>query len=269
MFPRIFIYGDLMISSYSLSYSIAIVLGLIIAYKECKRLNLPVHYFPGTAFYGVLSGIIGAKLFDIIFFQWNDFILSPFRTLISGDGWMYYGAEIVGILGGVTYLLVKRQPIFSPLDITALCFMIAHSLGRFGCFLAGCCYGNETSCFAGVIFPGHFTRVHPTQLYESIPLLIAFIFFWSIRKKFVVPGTIFSSYLIFYSTLRFIVEFFRFDAYKYGFLNLSPSQYIALFLFITGFIFLFFACKSFKAKSFCEGKNMTEKTSEAQIEHVG
>lgn len=237
MFPRIVI-GDVTINVYSLNYLIAILLGLFVAYKECKRVNLPVYYFPPTAFFGIISGIIGAKIFEIIFYEWNDFVKAPISTLFSGGGWMYYGAEIVGVIGGVTYLLIKKLPVLKPLDIAAFAFMIAHSFGRLGCFFAGCCYGTPTNCFTGVIFPGQHIRVHPTQLYESIPLFLAFVFFWSMRKKFAVPGTIFASYIIYYGILRFFIEFLRYDAYTFGFLGLRPSQYIALFLFITGIIIL-------------------------------
>ncbi len=38
-------------------------------------------------------------------------------------------------------------------DILAITTIIAHSLGRIGCFNAGCCYGSETDNFFGVVFP--------------------------------------------------------------------------------------------------------------------
>ncbi|MCU7496524.1 MAG: prolipoprotein diacylglyceryl transferase [Ignavibacteria bacterium] len=248
MLPSIVI-GNTVINTYSLSLMIAILSGLLIAYKECKRLNLPVYHFPPTAFFGVVSGIIGAKIFEIIFYEWNDFIRSPLSSLLSGGGWMYYGAEIVGILGGVTYLVIRRIPVLSPLDVTAFAFMLAHAFGRVGCFLSGCCYGLETTCFTGVTFPGHHIKVHPTQLYESIPLLLGFTIFWFLRKKFVVPGTIFASYLVFYSILRFSVEFYRYDAYRFGFLSLSPSQYIAAVLFIAGLVAFPIILKSYSAQA--------------------
>lgn len=238
MFPKIHIYGNTAVSTYSLLISSAIIIALIVAYWECKRLKLPIYHFPGTAFYGILSGIVGAKLFDIIFFEWDLFLADPVQTLLSGSGWMFYGALLSGVAGGVFYLHLKGIPIFAPMDVTAFSFMVAHSIGRLGCFLSGCCYGHYTDSMTGIMFPGHTFRVHPTQLYESIPLFSAFIVLWFLRKRIVKPGIIFVIYLFFYSLLRFLVEFYREDAYSYGILDLSPSQYISLFLFMAAFVFL-------------------------------
>jgi phosphatidylglycerol---prolipoprotein diacylglyceryl transferase len=112
--------------------------------------------------------------------------------------------------------------------------MPAHAIGRLGCFLAGCCCGIPTDSWFGVAFPELAYRVHPTQLYESTPLFMGFIAVWIFRRKLIVPGTIYAGYLLLYGSIRFIVEFYRQDAYTFGMLNCSPSQYISLAVICAG-----------------------------------
>ena len=69
MYPRLYIYGKYFISTYSLIYVIAILVVLVMVYFEVKRYGLPKgHFFP-VAFWGMLFGIAGGKLFEAIFFQ--------------------------------------------------------------------------------------------------------------------------------------------------------------------------------------------------------
>ncbi|RPI01891.1 MAG: prolipoprotein diacylglyceryl transferase [Ignavibacteriae bacterium] len=243
MYPRIFITDNYFISSYSLCIAAAIILAVLVAYGECKRYGLPVLLFPAAAFWSIFGGIIGAKVFDVVCYNWNNFLDIPLVVLTSPSGWMYYGAEIGGSVGLVVYLLLHHVEFLRPVDIGGTVLLLAHALGRLGCFLAGCCYGIPTNSWMGITFPKGPCPVHPTQLYESIPLAIGFVVLWIFRKRFVIPGTIYASYLIFYNVLRFMVEFYREDAYHFGILHFSPSQYIAVVLFSFGVVLLTYLVK--------------------------
>ncbi|MGE5313167.1 MAG: prolipoprotein diacylglyceryl transferase [Acidobacteriota bacterium] len=244
MYPRIFLTSSFYIPTYALLVSLAIVTAVVLAYFECRRYGLPMHLFPPGAFWTVLGGMIGGKIFEIIFFEWDYFLRDPLGTLTSGGGWMYYGAEIGGAVGLLVFLAASRIDVFRPIDIAGIVLLISHAIGRLGCFLAGCCYGIPTESWAGMMFPQTVCAVHPTQLYESIPLALAFFIFWINRRRFVIPGSVYAAYLLFYSPLRFAIEFYRDDAYTYGVLHLSPSQYIALAAFMIGLWLLWFARRS-------------------------
>ncbi len=236
MYPRIIFTDSLSLPSYTIIYIIAIILGLALTYRECLRYQLPIEHFAPTAFCAVISGFAGAKGFEIVFYQWNQFVHYPIDVLLHGGGWMYYGAEIGGVLGGAVYLLIKRVNILRPLDVAGLALMPAHAFGRLGCFCAGCCYGTETNGPLGIQFPNLPRPVHPTQIYETVALLPAFILALIFRSRFAAPGTLYATYLMYYGMVRFFIEKYRYDAYKFGFLYLSPSQYIALTLTVIGSI---------------------------------
>ncbi|MBD3287291.1 hypothetical protein GF337_00670 [candidate division KSB1 bacterium] len=234
MYPQIHLTDSIFISTYSLVYIIAILSGLLIAYLETRRYKIPLSVFPPAAFWTILCGIIGAKFFHIIFSKWNEFLQHPLDILLRSSGWMYYGAEIGGIVGLVVYLKTKNLPLLRPLDIGATVLLLAHAIGRVGCFLAGCCHGTACDASWCVTFPGMEHPVHPTQLYVSIPLFIAFVLVWIFRRKFAIPGLIFALYLIFYGSLRFFIDFYRANMPYPGGWIFTPSQYIAPVMVVIG-----------------------------------
>ena len=119
--------------------------------------------------------------------------------------------------------------------ITAL--PLGHALGRIGCFLAGCCYGKPTTLPWGVVFTNPDTLVpvqlqgvplHPTQLYETACNLLLFFYLHKAYQKKHTAGSILIRYIIGYSAIRFIIEFFRGDYRGAFILGLSPSQALAV-----------------------------------------
>lgn len=243
MYPQIVISDSIVIPVYALSYVVCILLALIISYRELQRHGIPKGEFPAFAFWTILGGMIGNKIFFIIFFDWQQFLQAPWETLTSGGGGMHYGSEIGGLIGLLLYAWKSKLNAWKLLDAAGIVYMLTHGLGRVGCYMAGCCYGTETNSILGVTFPHMSHPVHPTQLYETVPLLITFMVFWVIRKKITIPGLIYLSYVILYSVLRFTIEFYRDDAYKFGILKISPSQHIALIMGITAFVFFIIKIK--------------------------
>jgi phosphatidylglycerol:prolipoprotein diacylglycerol transferase len=119
---------------------------------------------------------------------------------------------------------------------------LAIAIIRIGCFLRGCCHGQET------LLPWAINNLHPTQLYESIYSMIIFFIllkFKKIRKtgkktKFKIllrkKGSLFLSFLLFYSFFRFFNDFLR--VYETFFFGLALSQWIALGIFVFSLVFL-------------------------------
>ena len=118
-----------------------------------------------------------------------------------------------------------------------------HAFGRIGCFCAGCCYGIEYTGPLSVA--GHF----PVQLLEAL-LLFAFAFVIlglvckRSRNEFGMTGiSLFLYYILYYSILRFFLEFLRGDeargrvSFETG-ISLSISQIISLILFTAGIILI-------------------------------
>jgi phosphatidylglycerol---prolipoprotein diacylglyceryl transferase len=84
--------------------------------------------------------------------------------------------------------------------------------------------------------------VFPTPFYETVMGLILFTFLWLIRKRLVVPGTLFAVYLVVNGIERFLIERIRVNTtYSIGGFHPTQAQLISAALVIVGaglFIYL-------------------------------
>jgi len=85
---------------------------------------------------------------------------------------------------------------------------VAVGVGRLSCFVAGCCYGTETSLPWGVDFGDGRLR-HPTQLYEFIFHLSAAAALAWLKRRGMFRQQLFKLYIISYLVYRFATEFIR------------------------------------------------------------
>lgn len=223
------------------SYALMIVLGVLMCFvylhiyygKNRKSLITIIEL---NAIIAIIIGIIFANLFQNIY----DFIDHP-ETFSWSWGLTFYGGLIGGVGGflGAYYLYFKNKYgaylkellIVAPSMIT-----IAHGFGRIGCFLAGCCYGKETTSWLGVKFPHLHEKVLPTNLYEAIFLIILSVILLLLAIKLHYKYN-FSIYMISYGIFRFIIEYFRGD-YRGSFIGgISPSQFWSIIILIGGIIY--------------------------------
>jgi len=225
------------------SYTLMIIIGIAIAFTIFilySRKNMERQYRLTVEIAlcaSILIGFGGAlgvqKLIDLINQNFSrDFPMT------------FYGGLLFGVL---TFILVfflyikKKYPKDASFEqiciIAPCCITAAHSLGRVGCFMAGCCYGKPTDSWIGIVFPG-VGKVIPTNLMEAIFLAILTVVLVILAFKFNLKYNL-SIYLMSYGIWRFIIEFFRGDDRGSYFLGMSPGQWFSI-LAIIGSIVLFF-----------------------------
>jgi len=205
--------------------------------------------------YSAIGVLIGAKLF--YFFPFipelinhpDKYIENPFMAIwIFFGGYVFYGGLIGGIIAVIIYAKVYKINIFKMLNIIIPVVPLIHAFGRVGCFFAGCCYGKEYHGVFSVSFDYnswsphlHEVSRYPVQLMESGINLILFVFLYFYSSKKRKEGlNNFGIYLISYSVIRFIMEFFRGDLVRGVFLfGISTSQIISFILFPIGLYFVF------------------------------
>jgi phosphatidylglycerol:prolipoprotein diacylglycerol transferase len=147
-------------------------------------------------------------------------------------------------------------------DSLSMGLSIGQMFGRIGCFLAGCCWGK--ACPTGFPFGVTFTNpeaaeqvgtplnvlLHPSQLYEAFGMLAIFLILRYTFNKRRFEGQQFFLYLLFYSVLRFTVEFFRGDPRGTVFNGLlSTSQFISLIVFVASIVVLLTRSRSHSAQA--------------------
>ncbi|MFH1613360.1 MAG: prolipoprotein diacylglyceryl transferase [bacterium] len=250
MYPILFRLGSFSIYSYGLMVAIGCLLGTFLAAKMAEKENIKKDLIFDFSFYALLSGIIGARIFYIIE-NFEYYLKNPLDIIkIYQGGLAFYGGLISAIF--VTFLFFKKKklPFLKTSDILIPFLVIGHSIGRIGCFLNGCCYGKETNSCFGIKFDGCHS-VHPTQIYESIILLIIFFILLNFKKIKKFDGQVFFLYMILYSISRFFIELLRVNE-KIMF-NLSSAQIVSIILVIIGICLWLYFGKKMKGKC-CEIK---------------
>lgn len=241
--------GGIPVYTYGVLVATAFVAGIVWVNFESKRVGLDASKATDLAFYVILSAIVGSRVLYIVFTEWDRFLDNPlvFFKIWEG-GLVFYGGLITAIIVSVWYFRKYHMPILAYCDVFAPGIALGHSIGRIGCFMAGCCYGKPANADAwySVVFPANLhsfapanVSVYPTQLIESAAELVIFItlFFLSRRKKF--EGQLIATYLLMYGIVRFFIEFIRGDVDR-GFVIpdiLSVSQSISIGMVLIGLFF--------------------------------
>jgi phosphatidylglycerol:prolipoprotein diacylglycerol transferase len=226
------------------TYAVCIAIGTVIAAYYAKwhaKNNLNILLSNNLVYLIFISGFIGGKIF---FYLENPlyYINKPSAILDTlSNGFVFYGSFIAIIPVSIWYLKKQQIAILPILDIAAIAITIVHSIGRLGCFGAGCCYGSPTNSSFGLVFPlSHGKSVHPTQLYESFLLFLIMISLLLFKKHKQFDGQLFLIYLGIYAFGRIFLELFRGDTR--GFLisnSISHSQGIAMFLIMISTFFYY------------------------------
>jgi phosphatidylglycerol:prolipoprotein diacylglycerol transferase len=221
MLPFVFHIGNFGLPTYGLLISLAFLAGLWIASRLGRRLGLNADAVMNLGIYAAIAGIVGAKLlmilFDLRYFLDNPseiFSLNTFRA-----GGIFYGGFILALVVAFFYMRRMNLPGLATADVFAPAVALGHSIGRVGCFAAGCCWGAPSHHFGAVTFTNPEAHrivgvplgvpLYPTQLYEAAAELAIFFVLLARFKRPHRPGAVIGLYLVLYSLARFLVEFVR------------------------------------------------------------
>ncbi|MFB9325746.1 prolipoprotein diacylglyceryl transferase [Paenibacillus aurantiacus] len=224
--------GPITIYGYGLMIAIGVLLAFrIIVYRVEKQRLAPDH-LSALTMWSLLGGAIGAKLLYWITIG-REILADPAIMLNLSQGFVVYGGIIGGLLAGYVYCRWQKLEFLRYLDLFAPSIALTQGFGRIGCFLAGCCYGEETDSWYGITFhdsdyaPNGVPLV-PTQLLESAFNFGLFFLLIRLGKGTKANGLIAGIYLMLYAFGRFMIEFVRGDNIRGHVGYFSTSQWIAL-----------------------------------------
>jgi phosphatidylglycerol---prolipoprotein diacylglyceryl transferase len=218
--------GPLQVTGYGIMMMVGFLVGGWLIGLELKRRGLNHDYSSDIVFAALIGGVVGAKLWYVV-------LTKDPGALFSRGGLVWYG----GFLGGVVVVLLNGWRLGVParwtVQLTAPALAAAYAIGRVGCFLVGDDYGGPTDLPWGVAFPqglppstaGNLAgfgvsvpagvdpatvlAVHPTQLYETLLMFLAFTVLWKLRLKDWGTGALLGVYLMMAGVERFLVEILR------------------------------------------------------------
>lgn len=222
---------------YGICYFAGIFAAALVAVFLTKKSRLEGYDVVYSAVYTMIMATVGAKLLFIAVSL--DLIIEqqvPLEAIIKG-GFVFYGGLLGGIFGLWIYTKQFKLPFAEFADLYAVVVPLGHAFGRVGCFFSGCCYGMPYDGPLAVTY--HATSgttplevpLFPIQLVEAGSLVLLFVVllvcYCRCRDRI---GTVSILYLVSYPTIRFLLEFFRYDSERGGILGLSTSQWISLAL---------------------------------------
>jgi phosphatidylglycerol:prolipoprotein diacylglycerol transferase len=241
MHPVLFEIHGWPVYSYGVLLAAAYLIGLQVAYVRARRAGLDAAKVMDLGIYLIISALVGAKLLLLVV-DYKYFWEHPgeLSSLVRAGG-VFYGGLIAAFVVGLWLMRRYKLPVWTTADLIAPGIALGHVVGRFGCLMAGCCYGKPTTMKWAITFTNPaaaanvgtplFVPLHPTQLYDAgAELLILGILLLTERRGRPYAGRTFWLYMLLYAVSRFIIEFYRGDERGMIFGSLSTSQFVSILI---------------------------------------
>lgn len=237
--------GNFHIYWYSVLIATGIIIGLYLLMKEASKQNISKDTIIDIAFYTIIWGIIGARIYYVIF-NIKPYLSNPLSILYVWEGGLAIYGGIIGGLITLAYQTKKKNIALGKLtDMIVPSLILAQAIGRWGNFFNQEAYGVSTTLqklqslkipdfiIQGMYIDGVYYT--PTFFYESLWCLLGVIILIVIRHlKYTRIGYQVSFYLMWYSVGRFVIESFRTDSLMLGYFKVA--QIVSVVLFIVGLV---------------------------------
>ena len=247
--PMIFKIGSFGLSWHGFWSLIGILVAVYLVARWGKQDGLDNEIVYDVAVFGIIGGIIGARIF-YVFDSASYYFADPVQIFAVWRGGIgFLGSMIGGIIVGGGYARLKNYPVGQIADYAAPAMIIAHIIGRLGDIWNGEHLSMPTNLPWGWVFtypnsPGRLgaielfgnplQAVHPVVVYEMIWNFFTLIFLFKLRKKLKPDGSLWVLYMFFYSIGRFTLQFLRIDEVKFQIFGLpiQTAHIVCFLLFI-------------------------------------
>ncbi|MEK9604124.1 MAG: prolipoprotein diacylglyceryl transferase [Flavobacteriaceae bacterium] len=256
---KLFEIGGFGIHIYSLMFIIAFLLGLRLYKKMFIKENVDQKYIEPLFIYMVVSTLLGARLGEVFFYNWDYFqnhlleILLPIKESSDGSGYDFIGfrglashGATIGILIGI-YLyqrVYKYKPLIWILDRLTIPVAIGGFFVRTGNFFNSEIVGKYTGSNFGVVFEnrGEVLPRYPAQMYEAFGYLLLFFVLRKLYNSRLRDqgGFLLGLFFIGLFSIRFLVEYVKES--QGGFEDVMPmfstGQWLSLPFIALGMVLL-------------------------------
>ncbi len=258
-------FPQLTVHLYGLIIGVAVVIGANLTARMAKKHGLSDSYIDGNTLALLMSGILSARIWHVLtdFHYYKNNLMGIFAVWRGG---LSIVGGIIGGLVGLYYwhLFSERdtaigksrsrsstvntqQNILLFLDSIPFGLPFAQAVGRLGNYVNHELYGLPTTVIWKLYIPPEFrleqfssqAYYHPLFAYEALLLVLFGVVLWwreSTGTVSVGKGRILLAYLLYYSFIRFFLDFLRIDtAVKIGGI-LGINQIVLLVIFCTTLI---------------------------------
>ena len=257
MHQYLFFIGDFPIRSYGVVLSLSIILATGVGYFFAKVDGRGYEkYLVDIGLIGGFFGLLGARLWDVFFFDWNYYQNHMTEILNVWQGGMaVQGGIIGGVLAGGIYAKSKKLDVIHLADLLAPAIVLGQALGRCANLLNGDAFGSPTGSNFGIIYPETTLAfrtygnqpLFPAEVWECQLDIVILALLLIFRTTDYIRGQCFALYVMLYSAARFFLEYLRGDYNDLAFGILKSAQLTATIAFIIAFgIFIYLQVKKTK-----------------------
>lgn len=230
-----FFIGNFPIRAYGTMIALAFILGVgvTIFFAKVEKKEELIEPILDLSPLLLLGGLIGARFWQVFFFDWPYYRLYPEEIIAVWHGGLSIQGGIAGALVvAIIYIRRKHLPFWSLADLVAPGLILAQSVGRNANLLNGDAFGNPTGGDFGILYPeGTIARqkfgdqpLWPAEVWEGQIDILIFALLLILKIKKWLPGYVFLFYLILYNLSRLFLEYLRGDSPQYLF-NWTAAQW--------------------------------------------
>lgn len=246
------------IAFYGITIGIGMLMGILIASWQAKRIGVNPENVVDVAMYGIVFGIIGARIYYVAF-SW-DMYKDDLKSILNlrEGGLAIYGGVIAAIITVIVFCKIKKLSAPQLFDTVGVGLVTGQAIGRWGNFFNREAFGEYTDNLLAMRIPldavrksdvtelmrehmetidgVDFIQVHPTYLYESLwcVMVLVIMVLYTKHRKF--DGEVFLIYLLGYGLGRVWIEGLRTDQLLLPVVGFPVSQLLAGVLIVGSLI---------------------------------
>lgn len=273
MHQYLFFIGDFPIRSYGLVLSLSIILATGVAYFLAKQDGRYHDHVIDMGIYCGLAGIIGARLWDVFFFDWSyyqDHLTEIFN--VWQGGMAIQGGVIFGVVTGIIYTKRHQMDTWAFADIVCPAIVLGQAIGRCANLLNGDAFGAPTGGNFGLLYPETTLAfatygaqpLFPAEVWEGQLDFVIFALLLIYRSTEHKKGQVFCLYVALYSLARFFLEYLRGDSLELFFGIFKSAQMTSVIAFSISMIvwlWINFSKNSSEIKNLTSSENLNLKNS--------
>lgn len=241
MHPYLFFIGSFPIRAYGMIFVSAFLLGLGVTLYIMKAEGHEkyINPFLDLAVVLFIAGIIGARFWQVFFFDWAFYKAHPSEIIAIWHGGLSIQGGIVGaLIVGWWYTRKYGIPFWLLADLAAPGLILGQSIGRDANLMNGDAFGSPNPAGYGILYPPgsiastYYPGQHlwPAEIWEGQMDVIVFALLLIIKLvwgKKIPTGWLFLIYVILYNAERFLLEILRGDSPRFLF-NWDAAQWTAV-----------------------------------------
>ena len=235
------IFGGFPIYTYGFVLMIAFVLSTWLALHLAKKREYSQDAVSDFAMSSIIAGIIGCRLGFVLQYPAH-YLAHPLTILNLREGGMTIMGGIVMAVFWTKWLMRhRRASVLNAYDFFAAPLLLGMAVGRIGCLMHGCCFGEVCDLPWAVTYPEGTLPAglvpgprHPSQIYEMLmDLILLGVLLWQLpRLKF--AGQNCYTFFFGYGIIRFVDESTRYIDEWWG--PLGTYQWYSLVFIAIGLL---------------------------------